>query len=404
MSESSLHPCIGIATVLAQYSDGAARENKAIYEQLEIDFSVDSESTLRKPVGRSGQVHNLFHRQVRWHQQTLRHLGILESAGRGQWRLSEKAKNDITPAPRKSVMVAFSTDLGCALWANAQDVFSGLQENITLAFSSPPYPLARARAYGNVSEQQYVDWLCEMMEPIVKSLRPGGNVVLNLSNDIFESKLPSRSLYLERLTLALQDRFGLHLMDRFVWHNPSKAPGPLQWASIKRVQTNVGYEPVLWFTNDPANVIADNRRVLQPHSERHLKLMAAGGESRTAEFSGGAYKIKPGSFGNETAGKIPRNILTIAHRDSDQDPSRNYAKERGWPAHPAPMPLKLAEFFVQFLSELGDLVVDPFGGMATTGKAAENHGRRWLITEKCREYIESASERFRKSKGFAFGA
>lgn len=160
---------------------------------------------------------------------------------------------------------------------------------------------------------------------------------------------------------------------------------------------------VLWFTNDPVNVIADNRRVLEPHSERHLKLMASGGESRTAEFSGGAYKIKPGSFGKETSGKIPRNILTIAHRDSDQNPSRSYAKERGWPAHPAPMPLKLAEFFIQFLSEIGDLVVDPFGGMATTGKAAENHGRRWLVTEKCREYIESASERFIKSKGFSFG-
>jgi hypothetical protein len=246
MSGISINTSVGIATVLAQYSDGAARENKAIYEQLEIDFSVDSDSSQRKPVGRSGQVHNIFHRQVRWHQQTLRHLGILESAGRGKWRLTEKAKNDITPAPRKSVMIAFSTDLGCALWANAQDVFSGLQDNITLAFSSPPYPLARARAYGNVSEQLYVDWLCETIAPIIKSLRPGGNVVLNLSNDIFESKLPSRSLYLERLTLALQDRFGLHLMDRFVWHNPSKAPGPLQWASIKRVQANVGYEPVLY--------------------------------------------------------------------------------------------------------------------------------------------------------------
>lgn len=387
--------------VLQAYVNQPVLSNKELYAQLELAFG-EKAASAQAPIGKSQVVRNVFHRAARWHQQSLRHLGMLEPAGRAQWRLTEKASKELTPAPRKSVMVAFSTDLGCALWANAADVFTGLQDEIALCFTSPPYPLARERAYGNTPETHYVAWLVNELKPIVKALKPGGHVVLNLSNDIFESGLPSRSLYLERLTLALHDTLGLHLMDRLIWENPSKPPGPFQWSSRTRQQLNVGYEPVLWFTNDPARCASNNRRVLQPHTPAHLQLVRQGGEQREAVYSGGAYRVKHGSFGQETTGKIPRNVLRIAHRDADQQPARDYATERGWSAHPAPMPVKLARFFVDFLTEVKELVVDPFGGMATTAKAAECGGRRWLVTERCREYIESASQRFVSCPGFAF--
>ncbi|MFP1529509.1 hypothetical protein ACLB1R_35755 [Escherichia coli] len=37
---------------------------------------------------------------------------------------------------------------------------------------------------------------------------------------------------------------------------------------------------MLWFTNDASKVRSNNLRVLQPHSDQHLKLQAAGGENR----------------------------------------------------------------------------------------------------------------------------
>lgn len=339
--------------------------------------------------------------RVRGCQQSLKRLGVLERMDRGKWHLSPKAREKLSPAPRKQVLIAFSTDLGVALWGNAEDVFGRLEDEITLALTSPPYPLAKQRAYGNVDQQAYVDWLCRMLEPVVARLRRGGNLALNLSNDIFEPGSPARSLYLERLTLALHDRLGLSLMDRYVWSNPSKAPGPVQWASLQRIHNNVGWEPVLWFSNDPLNAIADNRRVLLAHGERHQRLVAAGGEKRVAAFSGGAYRLREGSFGKETPGRLARNVLTIGHRDVDQEPAREFARQNGLPEHPAPMPLRLAEFFVNFLSEEGDLVVDLFGGYAATAKAAEQAGRRWLIVERCREYIAAAAERFKACPGYS---
>jgi DNA modification methylase len=392
---------VTVENVLAAFMNKPEMATQELYQQLALDLELEPTYVSKKvPVGKEGSSHNLFHRKARWAIQSLKHLGVLERMERGRWALTKTAKQELTPAPPKQVLVAFNSNLGVALWANCEDVFAGLQDEITLSFTSPPYPLARERLYGNVSEDLYVDWLCEMTEPIVKNLRKGGHVVLNLSNDIFDRGSPSRSIYLEMTVVAFQKRLSLYLMERFVWVNPCKAPGPIQWASLQRVQVNTGYEPVLWFTNDPAAVRANNQRVLLPHTEQHLKLMLRGGEKRNEIYSGGAYRVKEGSFSNLTEGRIPRNVLVIPHMDPDQRPAREFAKLHGIPQHPAPMPTKLSDFFVDFLTEEGDLVVDQFAGYGTTARSAERKNRRWLITERCREYIAAAAERFRQCQGF----
>jgi site-specific DNA-methyltransferase (cytosine-N4-specific) len=58
------------------------------------------------------------------------------------------------------------------------------------------------------------------------------------------------------------------------------------------------------------------------------------------------------------------------------------------------MPEALASFFVQFLTEPGDLVLDPFAGSNTTGFVAERLNRRWIGVELSASYAESARARF----------
>lgn len=157
---------------------------------------------------------------------------------------------------------------------------------------------------------------------------------------------------------------------------------------------------IYWLTNDPKHLRSDNRRVLQAHSDRHLKLIQQGGEQRSASFSDGAYTIHPGRFGNPTPGKIPRNVLTFGHACRDQRAYKEAARAAGLPAHGAPMPLSLASFLVEFLSAPGDLVVDPWGGSFTSAKAAELLGRRWLSTEIMLQYVLGGAIRFRDCLGF----
>ena len=384
--------------VASCYADrGGALANADLYAAVASKALIGDDALHRQvPIGQAGAARSPVKRKIRWFQQTLKSLGILERIPdtRGAWQLTERGRKQLTKADESSRMIGFATDLGVAIWAQCGSVFTGLTEPIHLLLSSPPYPLRNARAYGNPSESEYVDFICRTLDPIAKSLAPGGSICLNISNDIFESKSPARSLYVERLVLALSDRLGLSLMDRLVWENPNKPPGPTQWASLKRYQLNVGYEPIYWFTNDPLRVRSNNQRVLAPHSAAHQKLLASGGETRTSVFGDGAYRLKPGSFGNQTEGRIPRNVLRFSSVCKDQRAYKASCRESGLPSNQAPMPLSLAKFLVRFLSEPGDLVVDPFSGSFTTAKAAESLGRRWIGTEQVLEYILGARSRF----------
>lgn len=377
--------------------------NSAMYARVANTAGVPTcEASARRPVGKSGARHNLFTRRIRWYQQSLKQSGILErvEGERGLWRLTKPAGKDLSEMSSSVSVVGFSTELGIAILGACENVFSGLDAPITLVVTSPPYPLQSARAYGNPAEHVYVDWICKTLEPVVKNLVRGGSICLNVSNDIFLSHSPARSLYRERLVLALHERLGLWKMDELIWENKSKPPGPYQYASKARTQLNVVYEPVYWFTNDPSAVKSNNRRVLQQHTEKHLQLIAQGGESRTGDFSDGAYRVRPGSYGLPTEGRIPRNILSFGHRCASQSAYKRQAKALGLPVHGAPMPLALASFLIQFLSEPGDVVADPFAGSFTTPRAAEDLGRRWVASERVAQYVLGGSLRFQNAQGF----
>jgi len=241
--------------------------------------------------------------------------------------------------------------------------------------------------------KKYIDFIIESLEPLVAKLARGGNIALNLSQDIFEDHSPARSDYLERLVIRLKDDLGLSLMDRIPWVS-NKPPGPRQWASEKRIQMHTGYEPIYWFCNDPLACISSNQRVLEPHSEKHLKFVRNGGTKKHAVHGDGAYIKRVGSYGKETAGKIPTNVFNISNYCKSGREVSAYARTLGISPHGAKMPLPLAEKLVRFLSREGDLIVDLFGGTLTTGHAAELHNRRWLCTDMMWEYIRSSFVRF----------
>lgn len=378
-------------------------DNTSLYDRVATRLDLPAAALQEKvPVGQSGQPHNLLARQIRWHQQTLKHAGILERVPgeRGVWALTQPASDELNQIDRNVSVLGFSTNLGIAILGWCDSVFSKIDTPIHLIITSPPYPLAKARSYGNPKEHEYVDWICRTLEPVIKNLVPGGSICLNISNDVFMSGSPARSLYRERLIIALYERLGLYKMDELIWENRSKAPGPVQWASINRFQLNVAWEPVYWLTNDPKLVRSDNRRVLEAHTEKHLNFIRNGGVKDFASRSDGAYKVYPGKYSNETAGRIPKNVLSIGHACRDQREYKDMARAAGLPAHGAPMPLKLASFLIEFLTQPGEVVADPCGGSFTTAKAAERLGRRWLSTECMVEYVLGSAYRFQNAPGF----
>lgn len=385
------------------YADNGKLDNQRLYRVVAERAGIDRDAMkARVPVGREGKPYSLTERAIRWHVQTLKHMGVIQrvEGERGVWELVERTREGLHVPAIPVKLVAFSTDLGVAIWGDNTDVLARLDEPVHLVLTSPPYPLRKPRAYGNPPEQEYVDFIVRSLEPLVRTLARGASVVLNVSNDIFLAGSPARSTYIERMILALEDRLGLHLMDRLQWNNPSKAPGPIHWASKQRIHLNVGFEPLIWLCNDPLACYADNRRVLEPHTEQHLKLIAAGGTAKNAVHSDGAYNRRAGAFSNPTAGRIPRNVLTRGHRCGDAIQYRRDAEALGLRSHGAVMPTAVADFLIRYMTEVGQLVVDNWGGKGTTGLAAERLGRRWLICDRVMDYLRAGGESFREFPGY----
>jgi len=61
------------------------------------------------------------------------------------------------------------------------------------------------------------------------------------------------------------------------------------------------------------------------------------------------------------------------------------------------MPEKLADFFIRFLTDEHDLVLDPFAGSNVTGYVSEKLQRKWISIEAKRDYVVDSRSRFEKA-------
>ncbi len=57
-------------------------------------------------------------------------------------------------------------------------------------------------------------------------------------------------------------------------------------------------------------------------------------------------------------------------------------------------PVQWPTFFLRFLTDPGDLVVDPFARSNTTGEACEREGRRWIAVETEERHLKASRFRF----------
>jgi site-specific DNA-methyltransferase (cytosine-N4-specific) len=98
-------------------------------------------------------------------------------------------------------------------------------------------------------------------------------------------------------------------------------------------------------------------------------------------------------FGTNNGGAIPPNLIALPNTESNSYYLR-YCRDRGLKPHPARFPARLPEYFVRMLTDMGDFVLDPFGGSCVTGEVCERLERKWICCEIVDEYIEGAKGRF----------
>ncbi|HYH84300.1 MAG TPA: site-specific DNA-methyltransferase, partial [Pyrinomonadaceae bacterium] len=145
---------------------------------------------------------------------------------------------------------------------------------------------------------------------------------------------------------------------------------------------------VWWLTLDPY-ADADNRRVLAPYS-KSMKSLLKNGYTPALRPSGHDISDK---FQRDNGGAIPPNLIQVGNTDSQSQYMRR-CKEEGIKPHPARFPQALPDFFIKFLTQPGDLVLDIFAGSNVTGRAAEDLGRQWISIELDPDYVDASRFRF----------
>jgi DNA modification methylase len=286
---------------------------------------------------------------------------------------------------------AYQTKLGVQVCADGREILALLpDECIDLIVTSPPFALLRQKSYGNEDQANYVRWLTEFGRAAVRPLKETGSFVLDLGG-AYQRGRPVRSLYNFRVLIAFCDELGYRLAEEFFWFNPAKLPSPIEWVNKRKLRAKDAVNTVWWFAKSD-NPKADVTRVLTPYSQRMKTLLKDPGKFYTAKERPSGHDIGE-AFGRNNGGAIPSNLLRIPNTDSNSNYLRT-CKALGRASHPARFPAELPRFFINFLTEPRDVVVDIFSGSNTTGYVAETLGRRWLSIEIDRAYATLSAVRF----------
>jgi site-specific DNA-methyltransferase (cytosine-N4-specific) len=284
---------------------------------------------------------------------------------------------------------------------------------VQLVFTSPPFPLNRKKKYGNLQGEEYVEWLAAYAPRLTDCLTDDGSIVIEVGNG-WDAGQPTVSTLAIEALLAFKKKAGLHLCQEFICFNPARLPSPAQWVTIERCRVKDAFTRVWWMSPTPRPK-ADNGRVLTEYSGAMRKLLERGTYNPGTRPS--EHQIGETSFLADNGGAIPPNVLmpsaaailqeilaagneatdvlSIANT-STADPYQRYCRENDIPQHPARMPMKLVQFFVDFLTEPGDLVLDPFAGSNSTGFVADLRNRRWVGIEADEHYAKTSEQRFKQ--------
>jgi DNA modification methylase len=293
------------------------------------------------------------------------------------------------PAVNPQFEEAYSTKLGKAFCGDSLAVLPYLINQgvrVKLIVTSPPFALVRKKDYGNEDADSYLRWF-EQFVPLFKQiLTPDGSLVIDIGGAWIKG-LPCKSTYHFKLLLQLCES-GFYLAQDFYHYNPARLPTPAEWVTVRRLRVKDAINNVWWLALDPF-VKSDNRRVLRPYSESMKELLKNGYK---AQLRPSGHNIST-KFQKDNSGSIPPNLLEFSNTESNSYYLQR-CKEAQMKPHPARYPQALPEFFINFLTDPGDLVLDPFAGSNVTGAAAEAVGRQWISIDLDPIYVQASHFRF----------
>ncbi len=261
--------------------------------------------------------------------------------------------------PRTRQKIAFRPIPSRIVLGDSADVLADYPpDTAQLVFTSPPYFNAKPEYHESESYSAYLDLLRAVFSRCHDILSEGRFLVVNTSPVLVRRahrNASSRRIPITFDLHAILDKIGFEFVDDIIWQKPEGAGWhlgrgrrfaadrqPLQYKAVTVTENVVVYRK-------RTDKLIDWNLRSHPDPDAIRASLIEDGYERT-----NVWQIHP------------------AHH-----------KE-----HPAVFPEALAERVIRYYSFVGDLVLDPFAGVGTTGKVAGQLERRFMLVEKSCDYFD----------------
>lgn len=279
---------------------------------------------------------------------------------------------------RRDPMPTFTTALGALHVGDCLPFLRTLPDkSLDLVITSPPYD--RQPKYRNgerYDRNWYRGFFLDVTAEILKKLKPHGSFVLN-----YRSKRhgDERGTLQYELVFWLREQ-GYLFCDDFIWGKPSPPPGRFHRFLKDAVEYcfHFAKTPKWQFFPEhcltPARWDAEDRARRKRLAHNYVRVNEPSGQGRK-RVQAGPDMVRPS---------------TLLRLEPEFSPNPTL--------HPARFPLSLPSFFIRLLTKSGQTVLDPFGGTGTTGVAAENLERRWILVEIDERFASIVPTRIRAGR------
>jgi len=242
---------------------------------------------------------------------------------------------------------------------------------VDLVVTSPPY--ADTVSYGSevnvFSPENYPNWILPLFDEASRFLKPTGSFILNINDRIVNGE---RSIYVMETIVNIVKNTDLKLFERYIWAKKNGLPT----GGDKRLNDRVEY--LFHFVRDTKEFKCNMDTVRIPYAKSSIARYKSPNRGQKVADENGITSFKESKMldMNPLGGKPP----TVFNFD-------NAGVLKG-SKHPAPFHPQLPEFFIKWLTDKGDVVLDPFMGGGTTAQVALEMNRNYIGFEINDTYLE----------------
>jgi site-specific DNA-methyltransferase (adenine-specific)/site-specific DNA-methyltransferase (cytosine-N4-specific) len=248
--------------------------------------------------------------------------------------------------------------------------------SVDLVITSPPY--ADIVNYGkNISikkPNEYVDWLLPLFNEIYRVLKPSGSFILNINDNCSGGY---RNPFIYELIYRSQKETKLKFYDTYIWHKMNGIPN----GSKKRFRNNTEF--IFHFVKNQKELKFYMDRVLEDTNIETKKRFERNGLFKPQGEVIDGVRIKNKNIDLTVKDKVrPDNVFRFPTAGAARDNTIR---------HPAPYHKELPTYFINLLTDEGDVVLDVFSGIGTTGLGCNN--REYIGYELNPKYVEFSKKR-----------